>query len=112
MRKKISTVNENIPIAPLITINPIENAFKHADVQSEHSFISVIFEVKDGTFLLSVSNKIQPQAGPAFTIRGGLGNAAYRARLDQLYGANYSLQTKTVGDVYQVKLEIKLDGHD
>ena len=112
VRKKISDGHENLLIAPLITINPIENAFKHADVQSESSFISVIFEVAEGRFLLSVSNKIQPQTAYTPTAKGGLGNAAYKARLDQLYGSDYSLQTKTVGDVYHVKLEIRLHDAD
>ncbi|SEK40257.1 sensor histidine kinase [Parapedobacter koreensis] len=108
VRKKIGEEFADLPIAPFVTINPIENAFKHADVQSEHSFISVVFEVRDNRFLLSVSNKIQPKTMQNNSHRGGLGNKAFISRLDQIYGQDYRLQTETDGDVYQVKLEIKL----
>lgn len=108
IRKKIDETAENLPIAPLITINPIENAFKHADIQSEHSFISVIFEVEGGKFMLSVSNKTQPGTSSPPREKGGLGDKAYKTRLDELYGENYTLETKTVGDVYRVRLEITL----
>lgn len=112
VRKKIGEASAGLQIAPFITINPIENAFKHADVQSENSFISVIFEVKDGRFLLSVSNKMQPKTTHRNSLRGGLGNNAFKSRLDRIYGNRYSLQTEEDGDVYQVKLEIKLHAAD
>ena len=47
-------------LAPLISISLIENAFKHADLQSPDSFISVIFEFRDNHFYLTVSNKMSP----------------------------------------------------
>lgn len=45
-------------MAPLISIDLIENAFKHADLQSSDSFITITFEFRDGNFALIVSNKI------------------------------------------------------
>ncbi|PPL02917.1 Histidine kinase [Parapedobacter indicus] len=108
VRKKISETCGDLMIAPFISINPIENAFKHADIQSENSFISVIFEAKDDLFLLSVSNKIQPNIVGGGDQRGGLGNKAFKNRLDRIYDQQYRLTTETDGDAYQVRLEIKL----
>lgn len=108
VRKKIPEACDDLLIAPFISINPIENAFKHADIQSENSFISVIFEVKDNLFLLSVSNKIQSKMVTGGNKRGGLGNNAFKNRLDRIYGQHYRLTTETDGDVYKVRLEIKL----
>lgn len=61
---KVKTkIHEHEPIfeqrilAPLISIDLIENAFKHADLQSADAFISIVFEFKDNTFYLTVSNK-------------------------------------------------------
>ena len=57
-------VNENEPLynqhllAPFISTDLIENAFKHADLQSQGAFISVIFEFSNNTFGLTVANKI------------------------------------------------------
>jgi sensor histidine kinase YesM len=48
-------------LAPLISIDLIENAFKHADLQSEDSFISIVIEFKDNCFSITVSNKISDQ---------------------------------------------------
>ena len=49
---KIKTnINQEALLAPLISIDLIENAFKHADLQSPDAFISVVFEFKDGAFL-------------------------------------------------------------
>lgn len=112
VRKKISDEYLGLPIAPFVTINPIENAFKHADVQNEGSFISVIFEVRDRTFMLSVSNRIQPRHTENTGLRGGLGDKAYRSRLDRIYGSNYKLQTETDGDIYKVRLEIRLHANN
>ncbi len=112
VRKRISESHANLLIAPFVTANPIENAFKHADVQSDNAFISVVFEVKEQVFLLSVSNKIQANTALAKDRKGGLGNQTYRDRLDRIYGNDYKLTTESDGDVYQVKLEIKLHAAD
>ena len=45
-------------VAPLITIDLIENAFKHADIQSADAFISITFEFKTIPLSLAVANKI------------------------------------------------------
>ena len=45
-------------LAPLISVDLIENAFKHADLQKADAFISIVFELKDSIFYLTVSNKI------------------------------------------------------
>lgn len=108
MRIKIAPEVSNLLIAPFITINPIENAFKHADVQSENSFISIVFETVENTFFLSVSNKIQPNTMYKNAGHGGLGDKTFKNRLDKLYGDNYKLTTEQKDGVYHVKLEIKL----
>lgn len=112
MRIKIAPEAGNLMIAPFTTINPIENAFKHADVQSESSFISIVFEIIEDTFFLSVSNKIQPNTRYKNVRRGGIGDKTFKNRLDKLYGDNYKLTTEQKDDVYHVKLEIKLHAND
>ncbi len=44
-------------VAPLITVNLIENAFKHAELQREDAFIAVVFELRDGQFFLPCLTK-------------------------------------------------------
>jgi len=100
--------NAKALIAPFITINPIENAFKHADLQNENSFIAVVFEIKDDWFLLSVSNKFVPK-NPASSLKGGLGNKAFEDRLNTIYGENFQLEETQEGQVYSTRLKLRLD---
>ncbi len=95
-------------IAPLVTIDLIENAFKHADTQSEDAFISIVIELKDGFFNLSVSNKIS-QKSPLKKESSGIGVHNLEKRLKRLYEDRYKL-TKTIDDkTYAVSLKIKLE---
>lgn len=95
-------------IAPLVTIDLIENAFKHADTQSEDAFISIVIELKDGFFNLSVSNKIS-QKSPLKKESSGIGVNNLEKRLKRLYEDRYKL-TKTIDDkIYAVSLKIKLE---
>lgn len=95
-------------IAPLVTIDLIENAFKHADTQSEDAFISIVIELKDGFFNLSVSNKIS-QKSPLKKESSGIGVNNLEKRLKRLYEDRYKL-TKTIDDkTYAVSLKIKLE---
>jgi LytS/YehU family sensor histidine kinase len=97
-------------VAPLITIDLIENAFKHADLQNEQAFISIIFELKEGIFTLTVSNKISP-VSPIEKERSGLGRAGLQKRLSILYKDHYQLDQFVEGDVYIARLKLNLGEH-
>lgn len=110
IKNKISKENpwyENGQIAPFITINPIENAFMHADLQSENAFISVLFDIRVDHFLLSVSNKIGVHQGN-HPLRGGLGNRTFASRLKSIYGPDYELSQTDEDGIYRTELKIKL----
>ncbi|MCD6068183.1 MAG: signal transduction histidine kinase LytS [Bacteroidetes bacterium] len=97
-------------IAPLITVDLIENAFKHADLQSPESFISVVFEFKDNKFFLTVSNKISQK--PAFKKeKGGFGKENFKKRLDIIYKENYTFDQFVEKDIYIAHLKIDLLEH-
>jgi sensor histidine kinase YesM len=94
-------------LAPLISIDLIENAFKHADVQSPDAFISIIFEFKDNNFSLTVSNKIS--AKPAgLKEHGGIGSATLEQRLKIIYKDQFTLDKFIEGDVHVAHLKINL----
>lgn len=109
-------VQENDPlyhqklIAPLVSIDLIENAFKHADLQGADAFISIIFELKDNKFLLTVSNKISNR--PVLKkSRSGFGQESFKKRLDVIYGENYKLDRFTENNIYIAHLKIDLFEH-
>ena len=93
-------------IAPLITAYFIENAFKHGDLQSSDSFISILFELKGQEFTLIVSNKINK--GPAFNHKGGIGKENMKRRLGILYGNSCTLNYSVEEDIYTAHLKINL----
>lgn len=97
-------------VAPLISINLIENAFKHADLQSGDAFISIIFELKDYCFNLTVSNKISAVPFMKKPL-SGFGKENFRKRLDIIYGKHYKLDQFVENDVYIAHLKINLLEH-
>lgn len=106
-------INENEPLyhqkvmAPFISTDLIENAFKHADLQSSGAFISIIFEFNDNTFSLTVANKISAKA-PIKKDQSGFGAEALEERLRIVYENHYKLDRFTEENVYIAHLKINL----
>lgn len=97
-------------LAPLITIDLIENAFKHADLQSKDAYISIVFGFKNNVFSLTVSNKISPKTNLKKE-RSGIGNVTFENRLNILYKGHYQLERIIDDDVFIAHLKIDLDGY-
>jgi len=106
-------VNENEPLyhqhllAPFISTDLIENAFKHADLQSQDAFISIVFEFNDNTFKLTVTNKISEKA-PIKKEKGGFGTEALEQRLKIIYNDHFTFDRFTEDNVYIAHLKIDL----
>ena len=97
-------------IAPLITVDLIENAFKHADLQKEDAFISIVFELTDDFFLLTVSNKVNSK--PALKAgKSGFGKQSFKKRLEIIYKDNFKLDQFIEKDIYISHLKINLLEH-
>lgn len=106
-------INENEPLynqhllAPFISIDLIENAFKHADLQSPDAFISIIFEFNDDTFGLTVANKISGKT-PMKKEKGGFGIESLEHRLKIIYSDHFKFERFTEDNVYISHLKIDL----
>ncbi len=94
-------------LAPLISVDLIENAFKHADIQSSDAFISIVFEFKDNCFYLTVSNKISDK-NALKKERSGIGTTTLEQRLNIIYKNNFKLDKFVEKDVYIAHLKINL----
>lgn len=106
-------INENHPLyeqellAPMISVDLIENAFKHADLQSADSFISITFELKDDFFALTVANKISSK--PALKkLNSGIGKLNTKKRLDIIYKECYHLEQFIENDIFISHLKLNL----
>ena len=96
-------------LAPMISIDLIENAFKHADLQSGDSFIRIVIELSEGAFSIMVSNKVSGKPSLSKT-NSGLGTESLDQRLNILYKGRYTLERFTEGDIFMAQLKIQLDG--
>ena len=109
-------IHDNEPLynqsvmAPLASIELIENAFKHADLQSPDAFISVTFSFIDSVFSLTVANKISAKA-PMKKEHSGIGEKSMEQRLKIIYGENYKLEKFVEDNCYIAHLKINLLEH-
>lgn len=113
IKKKIDEQDELYDqkiLAPLISIDLIENAFKHADLQSPDAYIAITIEFRDNSFSITVSNKISGKSG-FLKEKGGIGAATLEQRLRIIYKTCFKLQRYTEGDVYFAHLKINLLEH-
>lgn len=106
-------VNDNEPLyhqhllAPFISSDLIENAFKHADLRNQDAFISITFEFHNDTFGLTVANKISDKA-PIKKGKGGFGLESLEQRLKIIYNDHFKFDRFTEDNVYIAHLKIDL----
>ena len=108
--KESEPLYEQKLLTPLISVDLIENAFKHADLQSSDAFISIVFEFNDNIFYLTVANKISVKP-PMKKENSGLGSELLEQRLKIIYKNNFKLDKFIEGDVYISHLKINLLEH-
>jgi sensor histidine kinase YesM len=109
-------IHENEPLyhqrylVPLISVELVENAFKHADIQNPDAFISVTISFIDSIFSLTVANKISAKV-PIKKEKSGIGDEMMEQRLKIIYKENYSLDKFVEDNVYIAHLKINLLEH-
>ena len=94
-------------IAPLISIDFIENAFKHTDFQQQNSFIKISIELNQKNFQIQVMNKISPK-NSLKKETGGHGSESLEHRLRMIYGNDFTLSKTVEQDIYIANLKINL----
>ena len=104
-----SLTAKSCKILPLITVDLIENAFKHMDFQKSDSFISIHFQLNEKTFQLDISNKIS-QRTPMKKDKSGLGLKNLRERLEIAYPGAYELTMSSENEVFHAILKLELNG--
>ena len=101
------TSTDGIMIPPLLTVNMVENAFKHGVSYSHDSFVNVSLSVPDDhsrvDFLCINSLAQKPQDG-----QHGIGLANVRKRLELLCPGNYVFSTGEKNGTYEARLSISL----
>jgi len=111
VKTKVATASEYYEqklISPMLCLDFIENAFKHADLQSSEAYISFYFELADdGIFSFTVSNTSSGQQ-PLFKQKGGIGIEAFEQRLQILYKNCFKLERFTENNTFTAHLTLDL----
>lgn len=95
-------------LVPLISIDLIENAFKHADLQSPNAYISIVFEFKNNVFSLIVSNRVSSRKR-FVKEKSGIGSHTFQQRLDIFYKGCYVLERIIDDGAFIAHLKIDID---
>lgn len=107
-------IDENDPtyeekvLAPLITVDFIENAFKHTDFLADDSFILVQISLQKSVLEIKVQNKISSKS-PMEKDHSGFGSESLEQRLKMQYKKNFTLRKSTQDHVFTAHLKIDLN---
>ncbi|CAA7193780.1 histidine kinase [Chryseobacterium potabilaquae] len=93
--------------APLISVDLIENAFKHTDFFAQDSFISILIELENRIFTMKVSNKASIQ-NMLEKEKSGFGSQSLDQRLKMIYDNLYQLKKNSQNGIFTAELKINL----
>ena len=98
------------PIAPMLLLPFVENAFKHGVSALNPSRIHITIQQQQNQLLLDVTNTVFTEKAPSLETGNGIGLTNTRRRLDLLYPDQYTLQINehTQAGEYQVHLTLNL----
>ncbi len=100
----------DVPVAPMLLLPFVENAFKHGVSATQPSRIHVGIHQQNGTLDVDIRNTVFPEKAPSLEVGSGIGLANTRRRLDLLYPGRYDLTVHqdAVANEHQVHLLLHL----
>ncbi|MET3538297.1 histidine kinase [Chryseobacterium limigenitum] len=104
---KSDEIFEEKVFAPLISVDLIENAFKHTDFLAQDSFISIQLELGDRIFTMKVSNKASLK-NVLEKEKSGFGSQSLDQRLKMIYNNYYQLTKSSKNGIFTAELVINL----
>jgi LytS/YehU family sensor histidine kinase len=104
---KSDALYEEKVFAPLISVDLIENAFKHTDFLAQDSFISIQMEFEGGIFTMKVSNKASLK-NVLEKEKSGFGSQSLDQRLKMIYNNHYALRKNSKNGIFTAELTINL----
>lgn len=97
--------NNSFPVAPMLFLSPIENAFKHGVSSNRPSFIHISLNEKDGHIYFECLNSNYPKDSKNRS-GSGIGKVNMARRLELLYPDCHKLEQGLDGETYYVKIEL------
>ena len=95
------------PVAPLLFISLIENAFKHGTSNDRPSFIRIDIHERDGELVCRIRNSCFPKTASDRS-GSGIGLKNLSKRLEMIYPQRHTFEYGERGGTYTASLRIKL----
>jgi len=100
---------KDVPLAPMIFLPFVENAFKHGVSATQQSHIDIIIWQHDGVIDLTVKNSIMKDNSVSLDTNSGIGLVNTRRRLDLLYPGKYKLEVSELNADNEYTVHLILD---
>ncbi len=105
VKTKISILNDEILIPPMLLMPFVENVFKHGiDKTKDNNEFEISLKKQDDKLVYIVVNKMCDELKSG----SGIGLSNLQKRLTLLYGKNYMLHTKQKGNYFEALMEIPI----
>ncbi|MDR2234158.1 MAG: histidine kinase [Tannerella sp.] len=108
LQTRIEIELPDMPIAPLLFISPVENAFKHGVSNSKPSFIHIEIIAAGKQIKCLIRNSLFPKNSQDKS-GSGIGLVNLRKRLDLLYPGKYTFTCEQSNETYCFTLIIELN---
>ena len=96
------------PVAPLLFISLVENAFKHGVSNEKPSYVTIDIHEAGGQLICKIKNSYFPKSGDSDRSGSGIGLTNLSKRLEMIYPGRYTFEYGQAGDAYQALLCIEL----
>ena len=93
------------PVAPLLFISLVENAFKHGVSNEKPSYVTIDIHEEGRRLVCRIRNSCFPKSGDSDRSGSGIG---LTKRLEMIYPGRYTFEYGQAGDAYQALLCIEL----
>lgn len=104
---KVNGIANGMKIAPFMFIPFVENAVKHGMGLDNKSYINIKFDIKKEGIHFSIENSKPAQ--PMNHLKGGIGLANVKRRLNLLYPKRHNLIIEDTKDAYRIDLDISMN---
>lgn len=100
---------QDVPLAPMMFLPFVENAFKHGVQSAQPGYINITVTQQRNMLQLTVSNSvIHNNSSISLDVNSGIGLVNTRRRLDLLYPGKYRLDIHCQANEYTVNLALNL----
>ncbi len=100
---------QDLPLAPMIFLPFVENAFKHGVSATQQSHIDIVLVQQDKMLDLTVKNTIMKDNSVSLDTNSGIGLVNTRRRLDLLYPGKYKLDVNELNAANEYTVHLTLD---